>query len=270
MSKLAFIATRDGISAVIDGETLTITSDNPSYKQVLDAIKSRQEPAQIAELFRTANAVRSYMASGTDTVATGKVEVINGEVRYQGETLHNIVVDRILQFMTDGLPADPLLRFLENLLQNPSRRSVEELYKFLENGSMPITEEGNIIAYKGVNEDYTDCHTGKFDNHPGKENSMQRRDVDDDFRRDCSNGFHVGSVRYATGFGQRTVLVEVNPADVVSVPENDCEKMRCCRYKVIADYAGAIKRPLASVSAPYDDRSEVDKALEDDDYLGGW
>lgn len=265
MSKLAFIATRDGISAVIDGETLTITSDNPTYSQVLDAIKARETPARIAELFRTANAVRSYMATGTDTAATGKVEVINGEVRYQGETLHNIVVDRILQFMTDGLPADPLLRFLEKLLQNPSRRSIQELYKFLENGSMPITEDGNFIAYKGVNDNYTDVHTGTFDNHPGKEHSMQRRDVDDDFRRDCSNGFHVGSVRYATGWGNRTVLVEINPADVVSVPEADCEKMRCCRYKVIADYAGAIKRPMASVGSPYADEREEREDREDFD-----
>ena len=57
MSQLSYIITGTGITAVIDGETMTITRDNPSYGQVLDAIKEGDEPWRIAELFRAANAI---------------------------------------------------------------------------------------------------------------------------------------------------------------------------------------------------------------------
>jgi hypothetical protein len=241
---MAYIATASGITAVIDGENYTITSDNPSYQQVLEAIGNREAPENIAELFRTANAIKRY--------AKGLIEVRDGVLYYEGEEIHNVVVDRILAFMAAHLPVEPLIAFLGRLMANPSRRSIEELYTFLEHKALPITEDGCFLAYKGVRDNYLDCHTGTFDNHPGTINEMPRQKVDDDFRRGCSYGFHVGSLEYATGFGSRTVIVKVDPADVVSVPSDcSCQKLRTAKYEVICDYKGAMTDPLANSRRPY-------------------
>lgn len=265
-NKISYIITESDITAVIDGENYTITSDNASYRHVIEAIRAKESPSVIADLFRTANAVKRYLrgTSSADIV----VDAENGELYYKGELVHNHVVDRILEFMSQGLPPEPLINFLGRLLANPSKRAIEELYRFCEHKHLPITNEGMLLAYKGVREDYTDVHSGKFLNVPGAEFKMVRNLVDDDARRACSNGFHVGSLEYATGFGPKCVIVEVDPADVVSVPfDCDGHKMRVCKYRVKCDYKGALPNTLANTAAPY--RSFLDDEDEDEDYGDG-
>lgn len=252
---ITYIATESGIAAVIEGEQYTITSDNPSYPQVLDAIKQQIAPALIADLFNQANAIKRYLKGGTDS-GRNKVEidVENGELFFNGEQIHNYVVDRILEFIAEGLSPQPLINFLERLLANPSRRAVEELYKFLEHGKMPITPQGTFLSYKGVQDNYMDVHSGNFDNRPGSVHEMKRNLVCDDARKACSNGFHVGSLEYATKWGPRTVIVEVDPADVVSVPlDSGCQKLRTAKYKVVCDFKGAMNRAVARQADPYGD-----------------
>lgn len=249
---ISYIATQNGISAVIQGVSYTITSDNPTYNQVLDALKNRESDYEIEELFKLANAVKRY--------SKGNIEVVDGStLRYKGEEINNVVVDRILRFMSEGLPVEPLIAFLERLLANPSRRSIEELYTFLEHKNLPITPEGYFLAYKGVRNDLLDVRSGKFDNSPGVTNEMPRGKVDDDFRRGCSYGFHVGTLEYATSWGPRCVLVKVDPADVVSVPSDcGCQKLRTSRYTVVCEYKGALTRSLHNSATPYtfDDEAE--------------
>ncbi len=261
MSKLSYIITGQGITAVVDGETMTITSDNPSYGQVLGAIKNGEEPWRIAELFRAALAVKRYMQGAVE------VDELLGEVTYNGEPVHNVVVDRILQFMSDGLPVDPLIKFLENLMLNPSARSRAQGYKFLEHKSLPITEDGCFLGYKSVTADFRDHHTGEYDNSVGAKPKMDRGGVDDDFRVACGTGFHIGSLEYGTTFAgaPRVVVCKVNPKDIVSVPEDsECQKLRCCEYEVVAIYQGAINRPLVTADAPYSESFPWDNEDDDD------
>jgi hypothetical protein len=263
---LSYIATPGGITAVIRGEAFTVTSDNPVYNQVLDALRNNEPDYRVEELFRTANAIKRF--------SKGNIEVVNdSELRYKGEVVHNVVVDRILKFMTEGLPVEPLIAFLNRLLENPSRRSIEELYTFLEHQNLPITPEGKFLAYKGVTEELKDVHSGKFDNSVGQTHSMPRSKVDDDFRKGCSFGFHVGTIEYASSWGPRVMLVEVDPADVVSVPSDcSCQKLRTAKYSVVAEAQGALTRPLHSASNPYEEEAIVgdDDFVDDTDVDGGY
>lgn len=248
------IKTDTSLAAIILGNQYTITSDNPSFTQVYDAIQNRESHERIADLFNQANAIARYLQSGINP--TGEtvtvVDVHSGQLFFNGEEIHNHVVDRILEFIAQGLSAEPLINFLARLRKNSSKRSIDELYRFCEHKSLPITPEGKLLAYKGVNDDYTDCHTRTFNNRPGSVHSMKRNDVDDDARQACSNGFHVGSLEYATDFGSRTVIVEVDPADVVSVPfDCDGQKMRVSKYKVVCDYKGPLPGTLANAHRPY-------------------
>jgi hypothetical protein len=128
-----------------------------------------------------------------------------------------------------------MVQFMENLMQNPSKRAVTELYGFLEKNSLPITPDGHFLAYKRVRFDYKDCHTGTMDNSVGKVVEMERNNVDDDKDRTCSTGLHFCSQSYLGHFGgERIVIVKINPRDVVSIPSdyND-SKGRACQYEVV-------------------------------------
>jgi len=80
---------------------------------------------------------------------------------------------------------------------------------------------------------YTDMHTNTMRIVLGEPVKQDRKDCDADFRRDCSNGLHVGATKYVESFANSngTVLVcYVNPANVVAVPDYDHSKMRVSEY----------------------------------------
>lgn len=144
---------------------------------------------------------------------------------------------RVLNLSADGKSPDPVLRFYERLQKNPSKRSVDQLFPFLDKMKIPLTDDGCFLAYKGVNDDYTDKHSGTINNRPGTTIKLPRNLVSDDPREPCHFGLHVGAVSYARTFADRMVVCKVDPEHVVCVPyDNSQEKMRVCQYKVIGNY----------------------------------
>jgi hypothetical protein len=182
--------------------------------------------------------------------------------------VHGSIGKRILEFMSKGLPFEPLVNFLDNLMQNPSMQSQKELYDFLEHENLAITSDGHFLAYKAVRSDFKDKYRGTFDNSIGNIVTMQRAKVDDDRARGCSDGLHAGALNYVASYGNmdagdRIVIVKINPKDVVSVPSDcNCEKLRTCRYEVVAEYEGELVKPLYSSDFSYDEHDEYD----DEDY----
>ena len=225
--------TNDGtIVLVHDNKAYTISNSHANYHKIITAIKGRK--FKVAARLAENEAVKRTIQKLSKSIA-----VDDGQVLFRGTPVGGIVVERILKFVREGLPYKPLVRFLENLQANPSSRSVQELYTFLEHGHMPITDDGCFIGYKAVTNDWKDKHTGTFDNRVGKTCEVLRNTVDDDFRVGCSKGLHIGSYEYANSFAcgdDRIVLVKVNPADAVCVPE-DCnfQKLRAWKYKVVAE-----------------------------------
>ena len=155
------------------------------------------------------------------------------------------LTSRVIDTISKGGDATGLMLFANKLSTNPSPRAVAELYEFLQAMDIAITEEGMVRCYKKVREDYTDCHTGRYDNSVGVTVEMPRHMVNDDSSVTCSYGLHVCSKAYLSHFGGARVLaVDVDPADFVSIPhdyysvdENNIvkAKARVCKYIVVAD-----------------------------------
>jgi hypothetical protein len=231
--KVPYILTEESLTVVIDGKAHTMNNNHPAWMQAKKAL-AEEEWEKLGELFNVAKAVEDYLDEEAN------IEVKDSTVYFQGEALHNVVVDKILKFMSEGAPFKPLVKFLGKLMDNPSRRAVNELYTFLEHKNMPITPEGNFLAYKGVNSEFKDFYTGKFSNKVGDVLEMTRNRVCDDATVGCSDGFHAGSYEYAKGYasnGGNLMVVEIDPANVVSVPTDcECQKLRTAKYKVVGHY----------------------------------
>ena len=217
-----------------DGKVLTIVSGHKNFDTLHDLLKQPDHdvPAIIKLMDREDHIRQS--TSGTD------VEVMDGVVYYKGEEVHNALTDKLLDLMDDGFDASPWVKFLENLMLNPSYRSRECLYNFLEKFDAPITPDGKFIAFKRIRNDWKDIHSGTFDNSIGTVVKMERAKVNDDPQHTCSAGLHICADKYLNSFADaansRTVVVEVNPAHVVAVPyDYDFAKMRVCEYKVLAE-----------------------------------
>ncbi len=267
---IPYILTDESLTVVIEGKAHTMRNDHPSWDKAKQALKD-EEFEKLESLFNIESAVQDYFDSEAN------ITVQNGGVYHEGEAVHNLVVDKILDFMRNDMPYQPLVKFLGKLMDNPSHRAVDELYTFLEHKNMPITPEGNFLAYKGVNNEHKDFYSGKFDNSVGQTLSMVRNSVCDDANIGCSYGFHAGSYEYAKGYassGGHLMRVEIDPTDVVSVPlDCDCQKLRTAKYKVIAIHE-SIERPLDDGIYGEYDEDDWDYSDEDSDdtasFGSGW
>lgn len=262
MTNQAYLVTLNNVTISKDGKTLIVSKQYADFNKIVDALKSKD--------FDTAFALADK-ATALVKNSNGAFEVRGGVVYRNGLPIHNVVTDRILEFQEQGLPFEPLLKFLENLMANPSARSINELYKFLENKNLPVTEDGCFLAYKAVQDDYLsitsgstevrvsrdggqtwETVTGKVPNNIGSIIEVDRNQVDDDATRTCSFGLHAGALEYVNSFGGRRgkkVVVKINPKDVVSVPvDYDGQKLRTARYEVLSDLQHAIVEPLAQTA----------------------
>jgi len=214
------------IVVVIGSVSHTISSTHIAYERVKAAIKA-DDWETVESIIDPKQIVIEY--------GNGDIAIEGEKFFWKGQELHTSLTVRIIQMYQDGFPIEPMVNFMENLMLNPSKRAVTELYGFLEKGNLPITPDGYFLAYKKVKQDYTDCHTGTMDNSVGKVVEMERNMVDDDQNRTCSTGLHFCSREYLNHFGgERVMILKINPRDVVSIPNdyNDT-KGRACRYEVI-------------------------------------
>ena len=267
MKAPAYLIGRDSVTVMVDGVTTTVTSTHINYNSLRDAVRNKDWDA-IPSLVTPVKTVEAF--------GKGNITVVNGEVHYRGEVMHNALTSRILDMIKEGFDANPLINFLDKLMNNPSRTAVTELYDWLERTSLPITEDGDFLAYKKVNKDYVDFFSGQITNKLAslmsdseratfpktvrgitisiEDNttvlSMPRNMVDDVRDRTCSYGLHFCSMSYLPfyhGGSGRVMIVKINPADVVSIPNDyNFAKGRTCRYSVISEHASESEEAYTS------------------------
>jgi hypothetical protein len=242
-----------------------LSTDHPHFEEIKQRLLDGNT-ADLENLVSPKEAIKTYL--------DGKVEVKGGALFYNGEAINIAVVQPILDLIAEDKDPNTLLRFLDRLMQNPSYRSRNQLWAFIERNGLVLYSgppirggfldaTGWLVLYKGVNENYTDLHTGKFNNSVGVHHVMPRTQVDDDPNNGCSSGFHAGDYEYVKGFGTRKMVVLVDPANVGSVPaDSSFTKLRTCAYDVIAEVPREDFKDFESVT--YGDESGL-KYNEDDD-----
>lgn len=244
MSKaVPYLIQGKNIILVIDGKSHTISKDTHiSYGKIVDALKA-QAWDDLRDLVEPRKAIVNFGA--------GLVSIEGDKVFWKGNPFHNSLSTRMIEMYQDGFPIDPMVRFMENLMDNPSKRSVEQMYTFLEKNKLPITEDGHFLAYKRVRSSYMDKHSNTIDNSVGQTVTMDRNLVDDNPDSYCSTGLHFCSESYLGHFGSSSepvMILKINPRDVVSVPKDyDGAKGRCCRYEVVGQVNGNPKDAFTAV-----------------------
>ena len=231
------ISNNGSVNAFVGGKPYTFNKNHENYDKLLAYLENGN-----VEHFEA-----SYdIASTVEHYCDGYVHVDNGELSWQGITMPELFTDRILQMRREGFNIDPMLNFLDNMNDNPSDQAIVELFDFMQNKHLPITDDGHFLAYKAVSPDFKDIYTGNIDNSLGEEVSIERSKVDSNRSKHCSAGLHVGAIDYVKSYGgidldedsdggNQIVICKVNPADVVSVPSDArFQKLRTCRYEVVS------------------------------------
>jgi hypothetical protein len=240
------------LTAFADSKTYgPINGTHPFWDKILEGVF--RDDVSVLDLF-------NLPQTAARQIISDRVSYSYGMLYFDGDQIDDTLAQHIVRLLQDDHPDwSAFVKFLENLQQNPSKHSREQLYRFLSSNDFTITHDGLIVGYKAVNGTAPNWvsttsgpaivdgqpHTkGPVPNKIGSVVTMPRSNVDDNAGSACSVGLHVGSWAYFKHqFGANPKLeVHVNPRDVVSVP-NDCNdsKVRVCRYKVI----GPITEPYS-------------------------
>lgn len=238
-----FLIQGNNITVVIGNTPHTISKTHITYEKVKEAIKAGDWDT-VKDIIEPKKVVLNY--------GKGNVSIQGEKLYWKGEEFHNAMAARMVQMLQDGFTIEPLVLFMENLMQNPSYRSVQELYGFLEKNNLPITPDGHFLAYKKVRDTYFDVHSNTMDNSPGKTVEMERNKVNDNKEETCSYGLHFCSQEYLKHFsGERVVIVKINPRDVVSIPTDyNNSKGRACRYEVVGEVGVEAEETAEAFTAP--------------------
>lgn len=235
---------RASITVVKNGKMFTADSDShANISEIIEAAIAGDD--DIEELFDIGKAISRKFERLTD-----RISLSGGRVLLDNDPAPKAISDAIIRHHAAGSDFKPLVNFLDKLANNPSKESVEQLYPWLvANNGFTITEEGDLIAYKGVAKSFDkyvsvnsgsaivdgERVTGAIPNEIGSIVEMPRSEVVDDSGVPCGPGLHAGTYTYAEGWARGGLLeVLIDPRDVVSVPsDSSSQKLRVCRYRVL-------------------------------------
>lgn len=255
----------------------SITSDSSTFGEAVQYLTTTPsgdlDPDEVLRLMSPKKAVEAYLRRVSD-----RVSFKGDSLLFDGDEIDNSLASTIIRLSAEDGEGDPikLVKFLENLMNNPSEHSREQLYDWIAPRDITITSDGHFLAYKGLKEDFTSKHSGPgivnnveytyaaLNNSPGNVLEFPRSKVDDRSNIGCSVGLHAGTYKYASDFAGtwgKLVLVKINPRDVVSVPTDcDAQKLRVSRYEVLEE----IQAQVASVLWDADEEDEDDVYVSDD------
>ena len=228
---MKFISSNFEIHLSTGTQIAMIGVDHPFYLDICRALKAGDDsevnrlldvPGAIVERF-------NKVGLGTATINT-ETEVVS----IDGIPISGRVLELITNFKKLHIPYTALLNFWKKLQKNPTHVGKDSMIRFLEHNNVPILPNGNFLAYKGVIKTdkpnvFHSVQDSSFLYKFGVVAELPRDQCTVDIGNCCGPGLHVGGFSHASGYGDTIIDIEVDPADVVSVPTAEDSKCRACK-----------------------------------------
>jgi hypothetical protein len=261
------------VSVFTGGKLLgPISDDHPNFKAIMEICHDAARPDvefvdtdKVAELFDIPTTIVRKFSRLSD-----RVTIENGVLCFDHDPAQPGLSKQILVFLDKGDDVEPLVKFMEKIMRNPSDNSRDQAWAWLDEHDFSINEDGNVIGYKGVSGNGDGTYRSSTAGHAfvndkefvnsyipnavGDTIRMPRSEVVDNPYASCSYGLHIGTYEFAQGWAHGAMLrVVVDPADIVSVPNAASgQKIRVCKYVVdeiitSKDDPGLVKTETADI-----------------------
>lgn len=226
------ILTKLSLTVILDDNgkkvnfTVNKNADPIRYQSAISAIKEGKFTSLPEILDRTLAiskviSVRKGWSSATDGTA----------IAYNDVSIPDRLFGAIRASSSEGYCIEPYLLFWEKASQNESSWSKMQLFDFIDRNGVTITNNGNFLLYKGVNSDMKSFHD-KTTLHQIGVRMPDLGHANLDPQVCCGRGYHAAPWQYVNNHysGHIILEVEINPAEVISVPHSDARKIRCWNY----------------------------------------
>jgi hypothetical protein len=238
--EVQFIITQENVTVIIDGEDFVINKDFDQVGQLTTLLLEMNDlqnagmdiSAEVEEIIHLVD-LATRIEEGTGDL----VSVDSGEMEIDGERLPKGLAQGITKAVLSGRDdvAECLRNFWNKLKMNKSESARKNLFDFMSNNGMGIDKAGDVVCFKFVNANMTDCYTGTTKITLGEEVTMDRDEVMEDENVACGPGLHVGSKEYSYDGQSHVLVTSFDPQDAVSCPvDHSYQKLRVCRYMPVA------------------------------------
>lgn len=278
MTQLQYKLTQDeseaNLTIFYQGKTFPVHSSHKFWADILKAALADDPKAvELADV---------GLAVGQRLALSMRVSYINGKLYLDNDEMADGLATHVVRMIQSGDDVQPFVLLLENIAQNPSANSRQQLSTYVDRNDITITHEGILVLYKIVNrfnsghfpntasqdgwvtKQYQSCHAGPaivsgcdwasgfVPQSQGDVVEMARSKVIDNPGTHCTTGLHVGAWSYVkSGPVRGNVILEVhvNPRDVVSVPhDHNQSKIRVCRYVIVGERTEPYTEPVITDS----------------------
>jgi hypothetical protein len=236
-----YTLTPNNLSVFVDGHFRTIHREHQNFASILEELR-KPEHLQDFEAVKRMLDLRSFVSvwsAGAFSIGD------DGSLRVDDKPIHSALAARIVDHFRAGLDPVPLCLLYERIATHPDRGTAADLWAWIDHAQLPITTEGNIIAFKKVRADFCSYHRNRDGVHLpheiGSRVSIPRSECDTSRDNTCSSGLHFCSYEYLPdyyGNEGRVLVLEIDPMDVVAIPQDyKLSKGRACAYTVIGEVA---------------------------------
>jgi hypothetical protein len=147
MSDVHYVIHKDHIAVFVDGDYYELENEPDIREKVVSAAESGD--GEVIEKL-----VGLVADEETRTVLEDERFELGpqGLVYLKGTDvpMPQLLGEKILSFVEQDLPVEPMVNFWKYCILNPSPNSRDMLFDFLQNHNLPVTKEGYFIAYKRV------------------------------------------------------------------------------------------------------------------------
>lgn len=266
---IPYVKQGPNIIMILDGSAATVSPSHINFKRIKEDLEAGNFD-NIKALYNIVESVKKA-SNGEIDLSSSAADV---SVKISGDPAKYAIAERIIKGLSIGEDMNKYKLFMANCQLNPSKIAIEELYQFLQNCNLPITDDGCFLAFKKVDSDFYDLHSHTVPHYTpdhltkigagpelfkgvyGKraevkltcvyesgvqhlQISMPREKVDSNRYNLCSSGLHFCSKSYLPKFGwserAKILIVKINPKDVVSIPPDyNLSKGRASSYVVMS------------------------------------
>ena len=232
MQKLFYRLTTNELTVYLaDGTTAKWNVNDPAFDTALDLCKQNNY-VRIQEM---ANPIKTlFNPQSKVEVSEDRLSVNNINYDTTSNKLFGIIKALLDRKFIKTQNISNIKPLIKRIAANPYINAAEELLDFFLVNDFEITEDGCILAYKGVDLDYKS--RGGFLNPIGQ--WVYEPNFDTNRNNTCSTGLHFCGKDYLTNYFRKPkyLLIKVQPEDVVSIP-TDCghAKGRAVKYFIVGE-----------------------------------
>ena len=220
-TKPQFIMTPRMVS-ILEGTSIkTIHSDDKNFEKIIEAVS--QDNWELVYFYLSDKKLFKEYKHGDIFITE------YGEVSVAGHPIFNEMAERLIEMAFTGEEIsimNKLSAFIERLYKNTNETIIDRVFTFMKANDIDITDDGCLVTWKGVRNDYFDIHSGTLDHSVGKTIEVEREKCTTDNDNGFGYGLHSCSRHYLDTFwtsaksSQKILKMKIAPEDITSISKD--------------------------------------------------